>query len=84
MAQFYRVEFIVSESKELLILASRGIVVRAEKFIQRQGWFVAFALEHNTWLIYGSSRRYRWFVVFALEHGIVGYFLGQVVGIVGS
>ena len=57
----------MSESKELVILASQGIVVRAERFCQK-GWFVASALEHNSWLISGASRRDRWFVAFALEH----------------
>ena len=65
-AQFYGVEWILSESNELMILASRGIVVRAEQLSQK-GWFVAFALEHNCWLISGASRRDRWYLAFALE-----------------
>ena len=60
--------FVVSESRELVILTSRGIVVRAERFCQK-GWFVASALGHYSWLISGASRRDRWFVAFALEHG---------------
>ena len=51
---------------------SQGIAVRAEKFIQK-GWKGCC-----------GNHRDHWFVVFALEYGIVGRFLGQDVGIVGS